>query len=87
MRDLRPLGLARYVRSACAHSDGDQLRAAAHSLKGAAANICAEPMRKAALRLEQMGTQADFGEGEAALAELESCFTRLQAFAKTIAAI
>ena len=73
------------LRSACNHTDGHQLQAAAHSLRGAAANICAEPTRQAALRLEQMGTQADLGNCEAALAELESHLERLQEFVKTIA--
>jgi two-component system, sensor histidine kinase and response regulator len=38
------------LRSAALTGDGRELQAAAHSLKGAASNICAEPVRRTTTR-------------------------------------
>jgi HPt (histidine-containing phosphotransfer) domain-containing protein len=78
-------GLIDGLRAACEDCDGDQLAAVAHNLKGASANVCAEPMHRAALRLEQFGTQADFANIEAVLAELDSHLESLRAYVKTMA--
>jgi signal transduction histidine kinase/CheY-like chemotaxis protein/HPt (histidine-containing phosphotransfer) domain-containing protein len=50
--------------------NGDALRAAAHRLKGAAANIGAVRVADLASRLEGMGRAASFDEAEAVAAEL-----------------
>jgi PAS domain S-box-containing protein len=44
----------------------------AHTIKGASANLAAEPVRAAAADLEQLGKAADAGGAEAALARLEA---------------
>jgi HPt (histidine-containing phosphotransfer) domain-containing protein len=44
----------------------------AHTIKGASANLAAEPVRAAAADLEQLGKAADAGAAEAALARLEA---------------
>ena len=72
------------LRAACDHSDGGRLGAAAHSLKGAAANICAEPARQSAVRLEKMGNDAEFGEADAVLVGLESELERLRGVVERI---
>jgi CheY-like chemotaxis protein/HPt (histidine-containing phosphotransfer) domain-containing protein len=59
------------IQSAVVSSDSEKLRVAAHSLKGAASNICAEPVRSTAERLEIMGKSSDFKEVESFLADLE----------------
>jgi HPt (histidine-containing phosphotransfer) domain-containing protein len=78
-------GLIDGLRAACADCDVDQVTAVAHNLKGASANVCAEPMHRAALRLEELGTQADFASIEAILAELDSHLEGLRAYVKTMA--
>ena len=68
------------IQSAVASADSEKLRVAAHSLKGAASNICAEPVRSTAARLEIMGKSSDFKEVESSLADLEKKVTWLREY-------
>ncbi|MCP4249747.1 MAG: response regulator, partial [bacterium] len=66
------------LRAALDRDDGAQLRLLAHSLKGAASNICAEPTRATAERLEQMGAEGETAAAEALLDELQQHLDRLR---------
>jgi len=59
------------LRSAVTAANAEKLHIAAHSLKGAASNVGAEPVRSAAQQLEVMGQNGDFKEVEAAFDDLE----------------
>ena len=67
------------IRDAVAGQDGPALERAAHSLKGAAANISAEPVREASLHLEQAGREDDWEAAQTAWADLEAALPRLEA--------
>ena len=67
------------VRTALAAGDADGIRRAAHSLKGAAANVGGERVRRAAFELEQAGQAGDLQAAGTILAGLEQEFSRLQA--------
>jgi len=55
-----PLQLER-LTAAVGASDPEAIRLGAHGLKGAAANITAESLRRAALALERAGARGDIG--------------------------
>ena len=59
------------IRRAVATADARALRAAAHTLKGAAANFAAAGVTDAALELQQIGDTGEMGEAKAALERLE----------------
>ena len=59
------------LRRAVATADARALRAAAHTLKGAAANFAAAGVTDAALELQQIGDAGEMGEAKAALERLE----------------
>jgi PAS domain S-box-containing protein len=59
------------IRRAIAAADARALRAAAHTLKGAAANFSAAGVTDAALELQQIGDAGEMGEAPAALERLE----------------
>lgn len=66
------------------HSCQDNLTAAAeiaHSLKGAAGILCAEPLRLIAAQIEQSGREGDHGTLKAAapnlLVEMDRCLARI----------
>ena len=69
------------MKAACASNDADRLRGAAHSLKGSSSNICAEPVRKTAERIELVAKQKANLEPDADLKELEAHIEQLKAFA------
>ncbi len=69
------------VESAASQADAAGLNAAAHSLKGAASNICAEPTRRVAQRLEKMGQQGELVDVDALVGELHDHLERLREFA------
>jgi len=77
-------GLLGELREACTNTDPKRLRAAAHSLKGSAANICAEPTRRIAAQLEEVGTQDEVISASSLLSELEKQLDRLRAFAASL---
>ena len=72
--------LLRELRSAFSRSDAKQVRASAHSIKGAASNICAEPIRDLAQRIEEMGKQDELEHLDSALVQLQDHMDRLRAF-------
>ena len=72
------------LQAAVANENGRQLEAAAHSLKGAASTICAEPVRRVAQQLEELGKRNEFQDVEVALAEVEAHLNRLRDFAETL---
>src|SRR3989441_7134688 len=66
------------MREAVARGDAKLLERAAHTLKGAVSNFAAPAATAAALRLEQMGHQANLTQAEEALAALEAELDRLK---------
>lgn len=68
------------LRKAAIDADADALRRAAHSLKGAAANICAEPMRATAYTLEQMGQDSALSDVEHQVTQIYRQFEELKAY-------
>lgn len=77
-------GLLGELREACTNTDQKRLHAAAHSLKGSASNICAEPTRRIAAQLEEVGTQDEVISASSLLSELEKQLDRLRAFAASL---
>ncbi len=73
------------LRLACAQTDGGKLQEVAHGLRRIVADVCAEPIREAALRLKEMGTQDDLDNYDTVLAELEFHLRSLQPFVKATA--
>ena len=65
------------IREALERRDAEGLRSAAHSLKGAAANLSACAVSAAAERLEMAGRNQDFAETESAYAVLVTETDRL----------
>jgi HPt (histidine-containing phosphotransfer) domain-containing protein len=66
------------VAAAVASGDAAELKAAAHRLKGAAANVTAEAIRREAELLEQMGVSGHLATASAALDRLRNAFDRLE---------
>ena len=77
-------GLLGELREACTNTDQKRLHAAAHSLKGSASSICAEPTRRIAAQLEEVGTQDEVISASSMLSELEKQLDRLRAFAASL---
>ncbi len=71
-----PAALAE-LRSAAADGDDARLRVSAHGLKGAAANIYAEPVRCLAEQLEQLVAGDTEGDVAAILADIEKTLREL----------
>jgi HPt (histidine-containing phosphotransfer) domain-containing protein len=69
------------IGRACAYGDSETARRLAHSLKGAAANISAEPLRSAAERVEHSVKDEAGAETEDAVqqlrAELDRCLEEI----------
>ncbi len=68
------------IESAVQEVDMKQLQLTAHSLKGAASNIFAEPIRKTAEKLEFMGRDGNSADTEETLNELQSQIARLNEY-------
>lgn len=66
------------IRTAVEEEDATTLQEEAHGLKGAVANLKAEPAREAARRLEEMGRSATFDEADSTLDQLEDEIERLR---------
>jgi len=66
------------LRSAVGKDDSESVRITAHSLKGAASNICAEPTRAIAERIELMSKAGHMKNVEGALSELEESINNLK---------
>jgi len=69
--------LQKYLREAIDRLDREDMRRAAHALKGAVANFHAGPAKSAASRLEEMGKNGDFHQADATYVLLESELKRL----------
>jgi two-component system sensor histidine kinase/response regulator len=65
------------IRVGLARQDGDQVRRAAHALKGAAANLSALAVAATARTLEEAGRGADFDAAARAYTTLEAEIDRL----------
>jgi HPt (histidine-containing phosphotransfer) domain-containing protein len=53
------------------HADADAVRAAAHLVKGAAANMCAPGINAVAYKIERAGAAGDLAKAQRALPELD----------------
>jgi len=58
------------IRDTIAHDDAERLRVAAHTLKGAAATLCAPEVTAASLALEKIGRSGSLGDAGKALGAL-----------------
>ncbi len=72
------------LQQAVTTSDATKLQGAAHSLKGAASNICAEPVRAVAQQLEEMGQRGEMDGVKNIVAELQNNVSGLVSFAANI---
>lgn len=70
----------RDMLSAAREADARQLRSLAHSLKGSAASLAAEPLRQTAFSLEQMADNGHLSLVHETIAHLETCLKELQDF-------
>lgn len=68
------------LRSAIEAGDAARVASAAHSIKGAAANLSAMPVRETAYALETRGRGADLSGAPQLLAQLEAEIERLAEF-------
>lgn len=69
-RDNYPAELSA-LRDAIGRRDSDALRRVSHHLKGTLGALAAGPARHAALRLENLGSRADFDPAPAVYLEME----------------
>ena len=69
------------IQAALASSDVPTLTTLAHGVKGAAANLSAEPMRACAARLEDMGRAGDLAQAPVCLSALRAELERLSQYA------
>lgn len=67
------------IEAAIEAGDAEALQHAAHTLKGAAANLHAEPTREAALRLETIGASGDLSSAREAYGALRRELDRFEA--------
>ncbi len=74
------------LREACRDGDFSRLRGAAHSLKGSAANICAEPVRALALRIEELTRQQELSAVAEMLPQLVDRLSELRQCAESLVA-
>jgi signal transduction histidine kinase/DNA-binding response OmpR family regulator len=68
------------IEQALAAKDADGVRRAAHSLKGAASYLAAEPLRSVAYRIEESGRDANLNDVDAVLSQARSEVQRCIAF-------
>ena len=73
------------MEAAIADEDATRLKNIAYSVKGSAANLCAEPARLSAERLEGLAGQSDLAGVEDAVAELKGRLDELVVLAGTAA--
>jgi HPt (histidine-containing phosphotransfer) domain-containing protein len=64
-------GMMEQIREAVVRRDSNALHHAAHTLKGAVANFCADAPFESAYKLERMGREGDLAGAEEAVSELE----------------
>jgi HPt (histidine-containing phosphotransfer) domain-containing protein len=68
------------LEEACAGSDCAQIAVLAHRIKGAAANVSAEPLRSDAARLEALGRTGQLAGVSDSLTQLRADFEALDRF-------
>ncbi len=68
------------IRKALKNGESELVRKEAHAIKGGAANLTADRLAAAALRLEKIGRSGDLEAGVSVLTDLESEFERLERF-------
>lgn len=69
--------LVRTMGEALARGDAAAVRLAAHTIRGSAANLDAEPLRAAAERLEERARAGELGDGAALCAAVAAELERL----------
>ena len=67
-------GSIEQLRSAIASGDGAQIRAAAHLIKGAAANLCAAELKDVAYAIEMAGLNGDTALANTLVTRLDACW-------------
>ena len=67
------------IQEAIRRRDSEALRTASHQFKGTLSALAAGPAREAALRLENMGRNADLGQAETLYADMEQQVRALDA--------
>ncbi len=72
------------LQKASEAADADAIAAVAHSIKGAAANICAEPIRASAAALESDGRQGSVENAGTMVTRLHQEFDAFKAFAQSL---
>jgi two-component system, sensor histidine kinase and response regulator len=60
------------IEQSIADSNAREMARLAHSLKGAAGTLCAEPLRQISLRLETLATQGELDQADSLLTELRN---------------
>ncbi len=75
--------LVKELRSASDHHDATRLHAAAHSIQGAALNLCAPSVHNLALRLEGLAREGYLEEAGSVASELAAEVGRLRDFVRT----
>jgi len=70
---------------ACSRSDLSKLKAIGHTLKGSAANVCAEPTRDLARHIEELSAEGSAAAVEKLLPDLKKEVNRLCEYAATLA--
>ena len=66
------------IENGIASGDAEAVERGAHSLKGAAASLAAEPLREAAYQLETTGRSGDLGNAAALLDQLKAELKRVE---------
>jgi CheY-like chemotaxis protein/HPt (histidine-containing phosphotransfer) domain-containing protein len=66
------------LSQAISSADGSAVRTAAHSIKGAAANVGGTQVRDAAWKLEQLGNAGELGPAASVLNDLSASFDRVR---------
>lgn len=72
------------LKAASDKADAAAIAALAHSIKGAASNICAEPIRATAAALEQDGRSGHVEGAQAAVTEMCQEFDEFKEFVETL---
>lgn len=72
------------IRRAVAEGDAEALVEEAHGLKGAVANLKAQPARQAAKRMEELGRDGNLDDAPEALEKLEQRIGRLRSALKDL---
>lgn len=76
--------LLRSVETSVADRDGPATELAAHTLKGAASNLCAGPVRDIAAKLEQLGRAKDFTATDPLIGTLRDEVSRLESYLQSM---